>query len=218
MASFQRLPTRLLACLLLANLFWFSPAVSAAPQLGKEYSIVPQPQPTDTQKIEVQEIFSYACSHCFDLEPVITRWAKKLPKDAQFVQLHAATNPKWLALSKLYYTLESLGESERLNADAFNAIHLKDINLTDEKIATEWATKQGIDSKKFTETYASFGVQSKVERSKRLTTAYGISGVPSIVVGGKYLTSASMAGSHEAALRVVEHLIGLVRQERGGKK
>lgn len=189
----------------------------AEPQLGKEYGLVAQPQPTDPKKIEVAEIFSYGCSHCFELEPTIAKWSKKLPNDVIFTRLPAVSNPKWLAFGKVYYALEALGEVERLHADVFNALHLKDVNVSDEKIATEWAAKQGIDAKKFTDALASFGVQSKLARSKQLTAAYGISGVPTIVVAGKYQTSASTAGGHEATLKVTEHLINLVRRERGGK-
>lgn len=189
----------------------------AEPQLGKEYSLVAQPQPTDMKKIEVAEIFSYGCSHCFELEPIIAKWSKKLPADVVFTRLPLALNQKWIPFGKVYYALEALGEVERLNADVFNAVHLKEINMGDEKIATEWMAKQGIDAKKFTDAMASFGVQSKIARSKQLTTAYGVNGVPTIVVAGKYQTSASTAGGHEAALKVTEHLINLVRHERGGK-
>lgn len=189
----------------------------AEPQLGKEYGLVAQPQPTDLKKIEVTEIFSYGCSHCFELEPIISKWAKKLPADVIFTRLPAVTNPKWLALGKVYFALESLGEAERLNADVFNAVHLKEVNIGDEKTAVEWMGKQGVDPKKFGDTLVSFGVLGKVARSKQLTTAYGVNGVPTIVVAGKYQTSASTAGGHEAALKVTEHLINLVRHERGGK-
>jgi len=192
-------------------------AAYAEPQLGKEYGLVAQPQPTDMKKIEVTEIFSYACPHCFDLEPTIHQWSKKLPKDVTFMRLHAASNPNWTSLAKLFYALEALGELDRLHADVFNAFHLKNINFSDEKAATEWLSKQGVDPKKFADTYASFGVQGKVARSKQLTAAYGINGVPTIVVAGKYQTSAQMAGGHENALKTTEYLINLVRQERGGK-
>jgi len=105
----------------------------AEPQLGREYGLVAHPQPTDGKKIEVTEVFSYSCPHCFDLEPTIAQWAKKLPKDVSFVRLHAVSNPAWVSLGKLFYALESLGELERLHADAFNAFHIKDVKLTDEK-------------------------------------------------------------------------------------
>ncbi|MBS4099146.1 MAG: thiol:disulfide interchange protein DsbA/DsbL [Sulfuricella sp.] len=204
--------------LLLALLSCVALVAHADPKLGVEYSVVSQPQPpADPKKIEVTEVFSYACPHCAHLEPEIAKWSKTLPKDAVLVRLHAATNPTWAALAKLFYALESLGEIERLNGDAFNAFHGKDLKLQEEKVATEWASKMGIDAKKFTDAYNSFGVQSKIARSKQLTGAYGINGVPTIVVGGKYQTSASQAGSHEAALKVTDYLITLVRHERGGK-
>jgi len=41
--------------------------------------------------------------------------------------------------------------------------------------------------------------------------------VPTLAVDGRFLTSASMAGSHESALKVVDQLIERVRKERGGK-
>ena len=189
----------------------------AEPQLGKEFSLVASPQPTDMKKIEVLEIFSYACSHCFELDPSIAKWSKKLPSDVAFVRLPAVTNPKWESFGKMYYALEALGEVERLHTDVFNAIHLKNLNLGDEKIAADWLVKQGVDAKKYTDAYNSFGVQGKTARSKQLTTSFGVSGVPTIVVAGKYQTSSYMAGSHEAALKVAEHLINLVRRERGGK-
>jgi len=99
----------------------------------------------------------------------------------------------------------------------FNAFHLKNVNFSDEKTATDWLSKQGVDPKKFADAYASFGVQGKVARSKQLTSAWGINGVPTIVVAGRYQTSAQMAGGHENALKTTDYLINLVRRERGGK-
>jgi thiol:disulfide interchange protein DsbA len=190
---------------------------NAEPQLGKEYGLVAQAQPTDMKKIEVTEIFSYACPHCFHLEPIIAPWAKKLPKDVVFTRMHAVGNPSWLSLGKLFYALEALGEGERLHGEVFNAMHVENVNLSDEKVAAEWVSKHGVDAKKFADAYASFGVQGKVARSKQLSTAYGINGVPTIVVAGKYQTSAMMAGGHENALKTADYLINLVRRERGGK-
>jgi thiol:disulfide interchange protein DsbA len=195
---------------------WLSCLASLAqaeePQLGREYTLVAQPQPTDAKKIEVMEIFAYSCPHCFDLEPTIHPWSKKLPKDVSFARIHAVSNPAWLPLAKLFYALESLGELERLHADAFNAYHIKDVKLSDEKAAAEWVSKQGVDAKKFTDAYNSFGVQSKIARSRQLTSAFGINGVPTIVVAGKFQTSAAMAGGHENALRVTDYLINLARK------
>ncbi|MGH8571416.1 MAG: thiol:disulfide interchange protein DsbA/DsbL, partial [Gammaproteobacteria bacterium] len=45
----------------------------------------------------------------------------------------------------------------------------------------------------------------------------GIDGVPAVVVNGKYLTSASMAGSYDAVLTVVDFLVAREREARATK-
>lgn len=79
-------------------------------------------------------------------------------------------------------------------------MHRERINLNSEKILFDWVGKQGVDAKKFAETYQSFAVQSKVQRAIQMTKAYGIDGVPALIVEGKYLTTNGMAGG-DAAVR-----------------
>ena len=44
-----------------------------------------------------------------------------------------------------------------------------------------------------------------------------IQGVPTLAIDGKYFTAASIAGSHEAALKVADQLIARARSEQGRK-
>ena len=50
------------------------------------------------------------------------------------------------------------------------------------------------------------------QRANKLADAYDLDGVPAIGVNGKYLTAPSLAGSNEAALRVVDELIARERK------
>jgi thiol:disulfide interchange protein DsbA len=81
----------------------------------------------------------------------------------------------------------------------------------------EWASKNGVDGKKFMDTYNSFAVTGKAQRAKQLTRAYAITGVPALVVDGKFMTSASQTGSNEKLFPVLDELIKKARAERGGK-
>ena len=45
------------------------------------YLEVSPAQPTEPGKTEVLEFFSYACSHCAVLEPLLEKWSKKVPSD-----------------------------------------------------------------------------------------------------------------------------------------
>ncbi len=189
--------------------------VAAAAEPAKTFSLITPPQPTETGKnIEVLEVFYYGCPHCFDLESSLVPWVNQLPKDVTYRRMPAVFRDSWVPLTKAFYTLEALGLTEKLHGDIFNAIHVENINLADEKTLLEWVAKHGVDSKSFTDTFQSFSVQSKVNRAKQLTKAYGVTGVPSLIIDGKYMTSGSTAGSHAAALQVADQLIKQARQER----
>jgi len=80
--SFTRLFRAASWQILIAVFFLSGYAAHADIRPGKEYELVSPPQMVETgKKIEVLELFSYTCSHCFDLEPDINKWAKQLPKD-----------------------------------------------------------------------------------------------------------------------------------------
>lgn len=206
----------LFAALFLALTFIAS--AQAELQQGKQYTLVSPAQPTETGKnIEVLEFFSYACPHCFELEPTLNPWVKKLPQDVTFRRLPAVFNDTYLFYAKVFYAVEAMGLLEKQHSAIFNAVHVQHINLSNEKTLLEWVAKQGIDSKKFSEVYASFSVVSKAQRAKQLTRSYAISGVPTLAVEGAYLTSASQTGGYEQMFPILDELIGKVRQQRGGK-
>lgn len=182
---------------------------------GKEYELLSPPQAVETgKKIEVLEIFSYACPHCFDLEPDINKWAKQLPKDVEFRRLPAIFRDSWIPFAKMFYTFEAMGLTERLHGEFFNAIHVRHVRFDDDNALFDWVEKQGIPRKSFSDIYSSFSIQSKVLRAKQLTQAYGISGVPAVIVDGKYRTSVSNTGSHAGLLSALDELIKQARQER----
>lgn len=199
------------------SLWWSAPA-RAELEVGNQYILVSPAQPTETGKnIEVIEFFSYACPHCHDLEPILNPWVKKLPADVTFRRLPAVFSDKWMILARVFYAAEALGQLDRLHPAIFNAIHVDHLDLTNEKVLQEWVGKNGMDGRKFMDTYNSFAVLGKAQRAKQLTRAYAISGVPSLVVDGKYLTSASQTGSNERLLPALDELIRKARQERGRK-
>jgi thiol:disulfide interchange protein DsbA len=82
----------------------------------------------------------------------------------------------------------------------------------------EWVAQQGVDRAKFTETYNSFGIQSKVKAFSKLSEAYKLEGVPAVGVQGRYLTAPSMMGpsvpEDQAFVRTLELVNQLVQQVR----
>lgn len=191
----------------------------AALVAGKDYALVDFPQPTtDPKRVEVLELFFYGCPHCFELEPLLEPWVRKLPKDVYFRRMPAIFNDSWVPMAKAFYAAQDLGVLEKLHSDMFNAIHLQGINLNSRETLLRFVAAHGVDAKKFGEAYDSFGVQNQVSQARQLTGAYGIEGVPSMIVDGKYRTSSSMAGSHQKLFPVLNQLIALARKEHGGRR
>jgi thiol:disulfide interchange protein DsbA len=190
----------------------------AALTAGKEYVVLSQPLPVDSaDKIEVKEFFWYGCPHCNDLEPLIEKWLKTLPADAEFRRQPTIFRDSWAPGARTYYALEAMGQLQRMHPEVFRAMHVDRINLTDENVLFDWMAKKGVDRKQFVDAYNSFNVQTKTKRAEQLTRQSKLAGVPAIVVDGRYATSASFTGSHEAMLAAVDELIQKARAERKKK-
>ena len=100
----------------------------------------------------------------------------------------------------------------------FNAIHEKGLKLIDEKSIAEGVTGQGVDAKKFSDAYNSFGVVSKTKRADQLAQAAKIRGVPALVVDGVYLVAGQDIKTHADLLALTDKVIAKRRAERNGKK
>ena len=205
----------------------FALSAGAAAQLvpGRDYRIVNPAQPTESGKrVEVLEFFWYACPHCNALQPSLRTWLKQKPADVEFRRVPAVLDNSWLPLTWAYHALEAMGAVDKLHYDVFHAIHEQKIRLSDENVLFDWTAKQGLERQKFVETYKSFGVRSRGQRSAEMTRNYDIHGTPALVVDGKYMLAPSMilktdkSVDYERFFRVVDQVVAMARKERAGKK
>ena len=206
-----RLPS-LVAGLVLA----FAAHAQNAPTEGIDYLEVKPPQPVESSgKIEVIEFFWYRCPHCYALEPELESWVKRLPRDAQFRRVPGILNDDWAVDGRIFYTLEALGEVERLHKPLFNAIHQEGgVRLRGDAFAkwtADWLAKHGVDMKKYDELFRSFTVQTKVNRATQMGRAYRLDGVPTLTVQGRYVVVAS--NSQRSMLSTADFLIGQMRKQ-----
>ena len=199
--------------LALFALFVALPVFAAAPG-GFKYSELKPTQPVSLEgnKIEVLEFFWYGCPHCYNLEPLLESWVKKLPPDVQFRRVPAVFNPRWGHDAQIFYTFEAMGVLDRVHRPFFDAIHRGGLRTDNPEALAQWLQKNGVDTKKFDETMKSFTVQSKMRRAVQMTTAYGIDGTPAMAVQGRYTVSAEQGGTHEGMLQTVSHLVDMIRK------
>jgi protein dithiol oxidoreductase (disulfide-forming) len=182
-----------------------------SPVAGKQYKLLKPPQPTNVEpgKIEVVEVFWYACGHCYVIEPAVESWNKKGRADnVQLIQMPATWNDLLKIHARAFYTVETLGKPE-LHNEIFREINVRGNRLdTTEKLEDFFASK-GVSNEEFMKTYNSFPVETSVRRAEELNRRYQITSTPTFIVNGKYKTDVGMAGSEEKLFETINALAAM---------
>ncbi len=180
-----------------------------------DYRVI-KPQPVAAaDRIEVIDFFWYGCPHCNNLQPALERWISRKPADVVIRRIPAILRDSWAPHARIYYTLEALGEAERLHQRVYHGYHVEELHMSKPEVMSAWAVRNGIDRERWEQAYNSPEVQRRVEEAAKLTRAYQITGTPSLVVNGRYLTSGNMAESLNAIVAITEGLVQKVRSEAG---
>jgi thiol:disulfide interchange protein DsbA len=174
-------------------------------------------------KVEVTEVFSYACPHCSDFRPVIKQLKAELPPNAVFTQVPASFNPSedWPMFQRAYATAEALGVAERANDGIFDAIwksgelavvdpqtnRLKVPAPTIQDAAKVYNKLTGVPVDKFIAVSQSFAVDVKVKADDAYILHGQVDSTPTIVVNGKYRLNTESAGGTNQVLQLVLYLI-----------
>jgi thiol:disulfide interchange protein DsbA len=192
------------------------PATSERFKEGANYKKVVPAQPTNVApgKVEVVEVFWYGCAHCFQLDPAIESWKNKNKQPfVEFVRVPAMWNDTLRMHARLYYTAEALGKLEALHSTIFREMHVANDPLNNVDRITAFFKKRGVSPEDFQKAFASFAVESKLQRADFLNRRYQINSVPTMVVNGKYLTDQTMAGGESQLFQLIEELAA---HEHGG--
>lgn len=212
-----------------ALLFGLAFAVSAQAaddtfEAGKHYFPVEPPQATSTgDKIEVLEVFSYACPACNMFQPTIQSLKASLPANAQMVYLPAAFRPDedWPVFQRAFYAAQALGIADKAHEATFDAVWKDDGTLrisdakthrpvkpmpTIENVGTFY-TKFGVSEADFLGVANSFAINTKMKRADAQIKAYGVDSTPTLIVNGKYRLTASTAGGLDKVVPLVKFLI-----------
>ena len=177
---------------------------------GTDYqTISPAVKTSQPDKVVVTEVFWYGCPHCFRFEPFVERWSASLPEGVVFEQLPSSLNPRWIEHARAYYAFKMMNALDKTHKALFDAIHLKRQRLDNLDKLAVFAVEQGLDEKLFRENFFSFPVETQIRKNIQKEKRYGHRGVPAVIVNGKYLVSASLAGSNERMLSIMNYLVGL---------
>lgn len=223
-----------ICALLLGSMIWsFAPASAAiaattpAPTWteGTNYFLVAQPRlpSLPAGKVEVTEVFSYACPACNSFQPTMHKLAQSLPPNAVLDYLPASFQPAedWPMFQQAYFTAQVLGIAARAHDAMFDAVwktgalatmepgtgRLAQHMPTIEDAARFYNQATGVPVAKFIETSKSFAVDAKQRSAEDLIAAYHVDRTPTIVVNGKYRLHVESAGSEDRLIALVNWLV-----------
>jgi thiol:disulfide interchange protein DsbA len=176
------------------------------------------PVPTaNPAKIEVAEVFSYICPHCFHFDPILSAWMKDQKPDVALVRVHASWSPAMEAYQRGFYTTKALKIEEKTHVAIFNAIHTGNKEFKDAQAWADFLSAFGVTKQSVLAAYDSEAVSKQVADSNKLFRSYQVSGTPELIVEGKYRISTRFSGSQEEMLKVIQFLVNKARAERSVK-
>lgn len=175
---------------------------------GQPFALIEPAQPTQSgDRIEVVEVFWYGCPHCYALEPYLEQWLENKPEDVEFRRIPGVLGRDWMAHARAYYTAEKLGIVDQIHRPLFNAIHKEKKRILSGEQLRDFFAEHGVDKAEFTRIFDSEDVTDKLKQAFVAAQGSKITGVPTMIVNGKYRTSATMAGSYENMITIVNQLI-----------
>ena len=198
---------------------------------GTHYFRVESAHATSTPgKIEVLDVFSYACPACNQFQPILNKLKAALPPSAQMAYLPAAFNTAedWPVFQRGFLAAQALGIAERSHDAMYDAVwgkgSLAVVDLTSHRVLPQsklptiedlakFYTGYGVTAAQFLNAANSFSVNSNINRCEAQMRDYQVDSTPTLIVNGKYRLTPQSAGGYLQTIDLVLYLVG---RERGG--
>jgi thiol:disulfide interchange protein DsbA len=157
-----------------------------------EYIFISDNKGLEKENDQVIKFFSYACSHCYALDPFIEIFKKNNNK-INLKYVPAIFSDQMIPLAKLFFTLDTMNLIPELHEAVYEVIHVDKKRIFTEKKIFKWAEENKfINFVEFKKIYKSFDTNNKVLYAKNLTIKSQITGTPYLMINGKYLTGPSL--------------------------
>jgi thiol:disulfide interchange protein DsbA len=165
-------------------------------------------------KVEVTEVFSYACPACNLFVPTMHKLKASLPPNAVLDFLPASFNPSedWPMFQLAYLTAQTLGVADQTHDAMFDAVwqggDLAVIDPATRAVKSRLPTiEDAAKFYKFLATSKGFTVDVKVRGAESLVQAYRVDRTPTIVVNGRYRLHTESAGGNDELVELVKWLV-----------
>ena len=192
---------------------------------GSNYFLIRPALPTTVApgKVEVTEVFSYACPACNRFYPVVDRLRAALPANAELTFVAAAfrSDEDWPVFQRAFYTAQILDIDRKTHDAMFDAVwktgELAVFDPRTQRIKAPapgiedavrfYARAAGVKPESFIAAANSFGVDVKIRQAEQYIRAAQIEETPTVLVNGKYRITLGAAGGDEQLIELVKYLV-----------
>ncbi|MBS0387237.1 MAG: thiol:disulfide interchange protein DsbA/DsbL [Proteobacteria bacterium] len=192
---------------------------------GQHYFLVRPAQPTSVAagKVEVLEVFSYACPACNHFYPAIDKLRAALPAArVQWRFLPAAWHPEedWKVFQRAYFAALALGIADRTHDRVFDAVwktgelatmdgnQLKSPLPSLADVAHFYESVAKLKPGEFLAAAHSFSVDAQMREADAQIAAYQADSTPTLIINGKYRLTPRSAGDEEQFIALAKWLVG----------
>ena len=171
-------------------------------------------EPRDDGLVDVVEVFSYGCIHCFNFDPALEAWRAVEREGVAFRRLPAVFGKSWEPVARWFYTADVLGVSEQIHTPMFAAIHDHRLDMRDPALVAKlFENVAGVERAEFDKAAESFSVSYRIQQDMSSVRKFRVNAVPTMVVGGQFRIDGEMAGSNDRMLEVVDFLVAKIQNE-----
>ncbi|MEO6187150.1 MAG: thiol:disulfide interchange protein DsbA/DsbL [Steroidobacteraceae bacterium] len=199
---------------------------------GRNFTVIPGGMPTGLAagKIEVAEVFSYGCIHCYRAKDQMAKLQASLPPDAAMVYVHASFLPAeaWPMFQRAWYTAQALGIGAPAHDQFFAAVwetgeiplleqgsgNIRKPLPTIDDAARFYARVSAVKAPDFLKLANSPEIDAEVAKADAQVKAWRIPGTPSLVVNGHYLVDNGSVSSWDELRQLVLFLVDRERQRQ----
>ena len=199
-------------------------------QQGQQYTLIQPAAPVSVPagKIEVTEVFSYGCIHCFRAKDEVEKLRRALPPDAVMTYVHASFIPSeaWPMLQQAFYTAQALGIAQATHEAMFAGIWesgefpLLDLKgggvrkplPTIEAAARFYQKYSSVKAETFLAMARSREIDVATQRADKLIQDLKVSGTPALIVNGRYQIHMEKLSGWDDIRALVLFLVGQERQ------
>lgn len=187
-----------------------------APIENLDYVVIPDGQPWQPLqgRIEVVEVFSYGCVHCFHFQRLMDAWTRTQAEDVRVTYVPAVFSAGD-TFARGFFAAQTLGLQHSTHHAVFSAVHersrLPRSGAGIDAIAGFYAEHGAPSQAAFRAAMTSPATEEKLNAAKAFAIRSGVQGTPTLIINGRYRVTAR---SLDDTLAIADQLIARERAAR----